>query len=152
MSDGFQFLIPGDPVPKGRPRVYRGHAVTPQRTIDGEQRVLHAFREEYPQAEPLECAVELGVEFWTAKRGRPDIDNLVKLVMDALNGVAYHDDAQIISLRASKIQPDAWVQGVRGPRKRRGGDPCTRRGIVYQPVTIVTIRPIQEPTGKGEQQ
>lgn len=34
---------------------------------------------------------------------KPDVDNLAKLVMDALNGVAYADDKQIYSLSVSKI-------------------------------------------------
>lgn len=33
---------------------------------------------------------------------KPDIDNVAKLVMDALNGVAYQDDSQVISLRVNK--------------------------------------------------
>ena len=33
---------------------------------------------------------------------RPDIDNIVKLAKDAMNGVVYRDDAQIVSLRAIK--------------------------------------------------
>lgn len=35
-------------------------------------------------------------------KGRPDLDNIVKLAKDALNGVVYYDDAQIVSLRAIK--------------------------------------------------
>ena len=34
---------------------------------------------------------------------RPDLDNLVKLVKDALNGLAWHDDSQIVSLSANKL-------------------------------------------------
>ena len=34
--------------------------------------------------------------------GRPDVDNLAKGVMDALNGIAYADDSQIVRLTASK--------------------------------------------------
>lgn len=40
---------------------------------------------------------------------RPDIDNLVKAAMDAMNGVLYDDDKQVVSLSASKVwalQPD----------------------------------------------
>ena len=37
---------------------------------------------------------------WTQK---PDIDNLVKSVLDALNGVAYEDDKQIVELTAAKM-------------------------------------------------
>lgn len=33
---------------------------------------------------------------------KPDMDNIVKVVSDALNGVAYHDDAQIVYVTAKK--------------------------------------------------
>lgn len=33
---------------------------------------------------------------------RPDVDNLAKSLLDALNGVAYNDDAQIVDLRVQK--------------------------------------------------
>lgn len=34
---------------------------------------------------------------------KPDIDNIVKVVADALNGVAYHDDTQIVMVVAKKV-------------------------------------------------
>ena len=34
---------------------------------------------------------------------RPDIDNLVKSIMDSLNGFAYDDDSQVIELHAWKV-------------------------------------------------
>ena len=34
---------------------------------------------------------------------KPDVDNIVKVVADALNGVAYHDDTQIVSVSAKKV-------------------------------------------------
>ena len=34
--------------------------------------------------------------------GKPDIDNVVKAVLDALNGIAYQDDAQVSVLHAAK--------------------------------------------------
>jgi Holliday junction resolvase RusA-like endonuclease len=37
---------------------------------------------------------------------RPDIDNIIKLVCDALNGCAYRDDAQIVSVAARKVWQD----------------------------------------------
>lgn len=41
---------------------------------------------------------------------RPDLDNLVKLVKDALNGVAYVDDSQVAHLRAEKLYgPTAYT-------------------------------------------
>lgn len=33
---------------------------------------------------------------------KPDADNIAKLILDALNGVAYKDDAQVISLKVKK--------------------------------------------------
>ena len=33
---------------------------------------------------------------------KPDIDNIMKVVLDALNGVAYHDDSQIVKIYAVK--------------------------------------------------
>ena len=40
---------------------------------------------------------------------RPDVDNLSKLVLDALNGVAWDDDAQVTELVAGKAER---VRGV----------------------------------------
>lgn len=34
---------------------------------------------------------------------KPDMDNIVKVVADALNGVAYHDDTQIAMVVAMKV-------------------------------------------------
>ena len=34
---------------------------------------------------------------------KSDIDNITKIILDALNGVAYKDDAQIVELKAKKI-------------------------------------------------
>lgn len=42
---------------------------------------------------------------------KPDVDNIAKAIMDALNGVAFDDDSQVVRLRCSKH-----------PRKRRESD------------------------------
>lgn len=44
-----------------------------------------------------------------ADTGKPDADNVAKLVMDALNGCAYEDDAQVTSLRVTKM-PRSRIQ------------------------------------------
>jgi len=43
-------------------------------------------------------------DLWPGRfcRRKPDLDNVVKLVGDALNGVAYLDDAQIVEVKAEK--------------------------------------------------
>ena len=33
---------------------------------------------------------------------KPDIDNIAKVILDALNDVAYHDDTQVVSLSMQK--------------------------------------------------
>ena len=47
------------------------------------------------------------------KRGivtKPDLDNYIKLVSDAINGVVFADDSQIVAIRASKRYSD--VPGI----------------------------------------
>ena len=34
---------------------------------------------------------------------KPDIDNIIKSIQDGLNGVAYDDDCQVVSITANKI-------------------------------------------------
>ncbi len=41
---------------------------------------------------------------------KPDMDNIVKVVADALNGVAYHDDTQVVKIVAKKAY--SAVEGV----------------------------------------
>lgn len=52
--NGFTLLVPGEPIAKGRPRVYNGHGVTPKRTRNAENRIYAEFRLKYPDAEPLQ--------------------------------------------------------------------------------------------------
>ena len=123
----FTLCLPGDPVPKGRPRVYNGHAMTPKRTVRAEERLFAEFRLKYPQAKPYQCPVRLEAEFWMSHRGRPDLDNLLKLVLDSLNGVAYVDDAQVVESHASKRMPDLWVYGSKGRYRTRVAGMSTSR-------------------------
>ena len=37
---------------------------------------------------------------------KPDIDNVIKSILDALNGVAYHDDTQVVAVFAEKYYSD----------------------------------------------
>lgn len=49
---------------------------------------------------PAPKKVRLGCVPYTVK---PDLDNVCKLVLDALNGVAWADDAQVVSIFANKL-------------------------------------------------
>lgn len=91
------FTFEGDPIPKGRPRHGRGHSFTPKRTRDAEQ----AIRDSVAGAGivPYDVPVRVSAVFYCKTARRTDLDNLLKLVTDALNGVAYTDDHLIHSLR-----------------------------------------------------
>lgn len=99
--------IDGEPVPKGRPRLgARGHTYTPAATLAAERALGWRVRERYPGLAPTGRPVGLDLTFRTAhdgraRRGRADLDNLIKLVSDALNGIAWVDDSQVVAIRAA---------------------------------------------------
>ncbi len=103
-----ELTVPGDPQSKGRPRVYQGHGITPTRTREAENRVYSEWRNQYPRLPPYEGPVCLTLTFWTATRRGRDWDNLAKLFTDALNGVAYMDDRQIIEASVHVHRPDQY--------------------------------------------
>lgn len=43
---------------------------------------------------------------------KPDADNIAKLVLDALNGKAWHDDSQITSLDVTKLYHTQFVNRI----------------------------------------
>jgi crossover junction endodeoxyribonuclease RusA len=97
----FRFIVPGQPVPKARPRAGKGGRIyTPAETVKAESTIrLLAKRAGCPCLGGL---VKLSVSFYRADARRCDVDNLTKLVQDALNGLAYVDDSQIVWLTAVK--------------------------------------------------
>lgn len=100
MSHSATFVVEGDPVPKARPRFVRGHAMTDPRTTRAEQSVIMAARR--AKIRPLDGPVVVWVDFWRRTKVRCDIDNLGKLVLDALNGIAWADDHQVVALNLTK--------------------------------------------------
>ncbi len=95
------FTIPGEPVPKGRPRFANGRVYTPPKTVEYERKVRVFARN--AKVRMLKGDIQLIVDFHLKTERRVDIDNLVKGCMDALNGIAWKDDAQVVSLVASKL-------------------------------------------------
>lgn len=116
--------IGGEPVAKGRPRISsfggKARAYTPAATRKAEERVaklwtgplieagvpIEVFVSAYHQR-PKQHYLKSGALSTSGKQSffptkRPDLDNIVKLVLDGLNGVAYHDDAQIVNLGAAR--------------------------------------------------
>ncbi len=95
----FKFTVYGAPVPKERPRLIpaRGNrrpmVITPKRTLDYEALVAASALEAGVTA--FEGNVHLSVVFYLPSHRRADGDNLIKSVMDGLNGIAYADDSQV---------------------------------------------------------
>lgn len=101
-----EFTVHGEPIPKSRPRAKAGQRpFTPKRVVVGEKNVRSAFQIAYPDWEPLAADVRLRIDvtFYRATRHRVDTDNLLKLVTDALNDVAFADDEQITNIHAYRI-------------------------------------------------
>lgn len=104
------FTVEGEPVPKARPRVViaRGtRAFTPKTTVEAEHLVQQYCFVSNPRLRPSEGSVGLKLCFYVGGLGRGDLDNYVKLVSDALNHVAWHDDAQVTKLDAEIVTFDA---------------------------------------------
>lgn len=92
------FTLEGDPVAKGRPRHGKGHSFTPKRTREAEQQIRD--RVSLLGLVPFDVPVRVALTFYCKTARRTDLDNLIKLVTDALIGVAYDDDHLIHALTA----------------------------------------------------
>ena len=121
----YTITIPGKPRGKGRPRFSRatGRTYTDDATavyenlvktiwmtvagkrLDGELAVRIEAHYAIPTSKPkkIQAAMRDGSVRPTTK---PDIDNVIKAVLDGLNGVAYADDSQVVELSASKCYSD----------------------------------------------
>ncbi|MBP3707662.1 MAG: RusA family crossover junction endodeoxyribonuclease [Clostridia bacterium] len=120
----YEFEVPGKIIGKGRPRLnsYTGSVYTPTRTKDYETLVEQYFLLKYPRFKPFEGRVQVEISALfeipkSAKKAdkelmlenkinptkKPDIDNIVKIVLDAMNGIAFKDDTQITKLNVEKI-------------------------------------------------
>lgn len=104
---------------KARPRICRGHTFTPKDTIQYEKLVRECYKQQdgrylegsikaliiayykIPKSYSKKRvqAIMYGLEKPTKK---PDADNIGKIILDSLNGIAYKDDSQIVDLRIIK--------------------------------------------------
>jgi Holliday junction resolvase RusA-like endonuclease len=112
-----EFRVQGDPVPQPRHRVARGRAYLPRDhpVLAWKGLVTVRARQAFPGG-PLAGPAGLEVWFvlkppasfrrphprlWAAKK--PDADNLLKAFCDALNGVCWADDAQVVRATCHKV-------------------------------------------------
>jgi Holliday junction resolvase RusA-like endonuclease len=122
---GLTFEVPGEPRGKGRPRFNRhtGSTYTDSETRAYEQKIVAYYRKAYqgfrwPDSAfihvivtahyPIpKSATKAAIAGMQAQRilpsRKPDIDNVLKVVLDALNGVAYKDDSRVVSVTARKV-------------------------------------------------
>lgn len=124
-----EFTIPGEPRGKSRPRVVRlkngaSTSYTPDKTVAYEELARQRFRQQWPSGElpfpdktPVCVMITacFSIPKSASKKARasmidgrisptkkPDVDNVIKIVLDALNGFAWHDDAQVVLLQVTK--------------------------------------------------
>lgn len=117
--------LQGSPKGKGRPRVTRSGVVyTPKETVEYEGRLRSQAIDAMSNRPPLEGPLVVTVDAffpiarsWTKAEkaaalngskhhtGTPDLDNIAK-TLDALNGVVWADDRQIVQLTAMKRYGD----------------------------------------------
>lgn len=118
------FMVDREAIGKGRPRFFRGHAVTPEKTREFEAVVRWSAKLAMSkhELETTDRPVRVQVQaFYKVAASRPksfkrliderlvpydkkpDADNVIKAVCDGLNGVAYCDDKQVFSMSCEQI-------------------------------------------------
>lgn len=112
-SHGLVFEVPGKVRGKGRPRFMRnGHTYTDKNTVAYEKLIQASYLKctSYTSQKSVRISmyicfapnksdtkknklIKLKNSLWPSKK--PDVDNVVKIVLDALNKIAYSDDTQV---------------------------------------------------------
>ena len=136
-----KFVVPGEPKGKARPRVTQnGCAYTPKETVQYENLVKMEYhrqcgRSRFNDDAPLDVRIaayysipksvskkkkQLMRDRQLRPMKKPDTDNVVKIVLDSLNGIAYHDDVQVVDCQVRKFYSDeprvvVIIQNARQP-------------------------------------
>lgn len=138
-----KFTVPGNPFGKQRPKFARmgtyTKTYTPKKTTQHEKEVAECFLEvargrRFKEKEPLDIRIiaYYPIPQSTSKKRRkemlehrirptvkPDLDNVAKLIYDALNGVAWYDDNAIVDTQVRKFysdtpRVDVFIRAVEG--------------------------------------
>lgn len=120
-----EFIVPGQPQGKGRPRIGKvgQHArmFTPSKTVAYEGLIALAAQQAMAGRPLIEGPVDVNLSLrcqvpasWSGKKRRmalageivpttkPDVDNVIKAVFDGLNGVLWKDDVQVVNVCVAK--------------------------------------------------
>ncbi len=132
MSNGITFTIPFSVVGKQRPRKGKHGFYTPAETQRCERDIKFialARTNATPAVRfPLDGSIAVEIGF---PPSRADLDNQTKTIGDALNGILYRDDRQIVELRVTRIagtDTTVKVTEVSGGNKKRTGKAKGNRG------------------------
>lgn len=105
---------------KQRPRMVKGgHVYTPSQTVTYEKQIRECYKDQCGELLEGEIKADIVAYYkvpksYTKKRQKiiennleypmkkPDSDNIAKIVLDSLNGIAYNDDAQVVELHMFK--------------------------------------------------
>ena len=122
-----KFTVPGEPKGKGRPRVEKNgnfaHARTPEDTVIYENLVKTSYYQQcknmkFEKGIPLDVRItayytipqstsmkkqRLMLEKAIRPMKKPDADNVVKIILDSINKIAYYDDAQVVDCQFRKF-------------------------------------------------
>lgn len=129
MSMLFEITIPVKPRPQARPRFFVRQAGLRYFVGAYDPKQCKTFKEvvawyaklkaiEYNLKEPLGCPIAISLTFHMGKekKGRssyhtkkPDVDNLAKAVKDALRGIIYRDDSQIVEAHLYKLYGEPMI-------------------------------------------
>lgn len=126
----FQFTVRGKPQGKARARTFynqklgKMQSITPEQTINYEVLIRWEYKAhggKYLGDVPLMVCItacypipksysnkkrEVAAKDLIKPTVKPDCDNIIKVVLDALNGVAYHDDSQVVAVVMKKKYAD----------------------------------------------
>jgi Holliday junction resolvase RusA-like endonuclease len=118
LNSKIEIVINGKPHPKQRPRFANGRAYSPKSNTINTKDIQQQFIVQKKSNDILTGALYARVCYYLPKpkgklrvnsnpfpyaTSKPDLDNLLKQTLDALNGLAYEDDSQIVSVATSKL-------------------------------------------------
>lgn len=117
------FFVKGRPVPQGSLKFINGRPIHARATDLAVWRADIARNAELSGYKPVQGGVKVSCSFVYLKPKsakdrtlpwvKPDLDKLVRAVLDGLTGVAYEDDSQVVLLQANKTYGEregVWLE------------------------------------------
>jgi len=116
------FFVDGLPVPQGSMKVIHGRIIHNKGSELAAWRSAIALTARQSGARPLTDAIHIEITFYlpkprTVKRPEPsvapDLDKLIRAVLDGLTAIAYIDDGQVTSIVAQKAYGERIGASIR---------------------------------------